>query len=83
MTPSPASSAELTPWFPGDVKPARAGVYERKYGTFYEERGYSRWDGRHWYFRNSRINSAAIDPAISINQSRQWRGLAHPPKGAK
>jgi hypothetical protein len=73
---------DFTPWFPGDVKPARPGVYQRKYGAFQEETGYSRWDGKRWYFRATTPEMAARDSTETINPHRAWRGLAEEPKHA-
>jgi hypothetical protein len=41
-----SADRDLTPWFPGTVKPARPGVYER---TDHDEMwDFARWDGRRW-----------------------------------
>lgn len=65
----------LTPWYPGDVKPVREGVYERRrigVGTPY----YSYWNGRWWGLlcitpTTARHNSRHT----SIVQNREWRGV--------
>jgi len=65
----------LTPWFPGDVRPARPGVYQR------QSRDYSYWDGRHWHAERPDMKTAYMlgdsNPA-PILQSVSWRGRRHP-----
>ena len=70
------SKEKLTPWFPGNVKPARAGVYETKLGLF---GGYSRWTGK---FRTDTEQTKKDANRCSLRgaQAKQWRGLATPPK---
>lgn len=64
-----------TPWFPGDVKPFRVGVYERElFGIWF-----SRWDGRDWRVSNSTTRGANREAAVSPLQSTPWRGLARKP----
>lgn len=70
-------TAKLTPWFPGDVKPVRPGVYLRELGG---EPYYSRWDGFSWKFSQKTIRMAAREKQTSLNQGTPWRGLAKEPK---
>ncbi|MEO8080673.1 MAG: hypothetical protein ABI641_09095 [Caldimonas sp.] len=66
-----ATTALLTPWLDGSLRPARQGVYGR------DDDGYSCWDGRLW-------RAAAVTPAEASRQTvagprpRRWRGLARP-----
>jgi hypothetical protein len=71
-------SKKLTPWFPGDVKPARVGVYEKDLddGVF----KFSLWDGRKWRFCRESVGSALRQRERSAWQWANWRGLASEPK---
>jgi hypothetical protein len=66
-----------TPWFSGDQKPARVGVYEREYGDYGV---FSFWDGGWWC-----SGETTPDKALSRAMSRswygavKWRGLARKP----
>ena len=68
----------LTPWFPGDVKPARPGVYQRDFGR---ERKYAYWTGSAW-----KLGSATPEGAeacndyspVQLNTTVCWRGLTEP-----
>lgn len=73
---------KYTPWFSGDVKPVRPGVYETdsKGSPF---RCFQFWDGVKW-------GLASITPAIahacagttSLCQDDAWRGLTKEAKHA-
>ncbi|TXD58891.1 hypothetical protein FUT88_13535 [Ralstonia sp. TCR112] len=72
--------SKLTEWFPGELKPVRPGLYERKYlqvtGGF---RAWLEWfDGKEWHHRKPE----AGDDLACLNQERQWRGLANEPQEA-
>lgn len=69
---------KLTPWFPGDVKPVRPGVYERKVVVL--RRYYSRWTGSRWLTIEDSAQRAAQSNYQSMYQDLPWRGLAEPPK---
>lgn len=56
---------KLTDWFPGDVKPARKGIYQRDYGIDSIE---DYWSGRVWRY--------AENGTVCLSQNRPWRGLA-------
>lgn len=74
------SEENLTPWFPGDVKPVRKGVYQRRAGFLGV---YSYWNGRFWCLGDNSPFGAKDSFAISHAsqaQSKPWRGLATPPK---
>lgn len=74
------SKPKLTPWFPGGVKPARVGIYEREWpdliGPFY-----ARWDGFYWGLSRKTVDEAigAIDHWEIAHPDRRWRGLASNP----
>lgn len=74
------SELKLTPWFPGHVKPARAGVYETD-SRGHSQRCYQYWSGSVWGFSEKSPFMAAqfqIGDA-SIFQNDKWRGLACEP----
>lgn len=68
---------KLTPWFPGDVKPVRPGVYSRLF------RGrrplYARWDGDKWMGADLTTFKAEKMTCRSLWESLPWRGLAQDP----
>lgn len=74
------SKDKLTPWFPGDVKPTRKGVYEVSEDN---NRWYSYWNGKTWGWISmwpdiayDRRNNFKFSP----KQMGDWRGLAQDPK---
>jgi hypothetical protein len=73
---------KVTPWFPGTVKPARRGVYERDWldgGPNW----FSYWNGKKWGSGDNDAEGAAQHEntdVISDHQKLPWRGLAQPPK---
>jgi hypothetical protein len=73
---------KLTPWFPGTVKPARVGVYERKHaeGVY----AWSRWSGKYWIATAwLRAENANARRGKSGYQALPWRGLASDPGASK
>ena len=76
------SARKVTPWFGGDVKPVRAGVYERKIpdsGT-----AYWNFDGRHWNYGGDSTPTNVGSIGLAFNQNMPWRGLAaDPQKGGR
>jgi len=70
---------KLTPWFSGDQKPARPGVYERDYGDSPCEFGsvvwFCRWGGAYWYAPSRSHGLASTENNVSIRQSLPWRGI--------
>jgi hypothetical protein len=71
------SKTKLTPWFTGDVKPVRPGVYQRRgvNGRVY----YSRWPGDNWLFGLWYTPSDASHLFLhraSMHQALPWRGIA-------
>lgn len=72
-------SKKLTPWFPGDVKPVRDGVYERRSnidGMAY----FSLYRGGDWWQMTSSFFTSVNSKFRSDRQSLPWRGLAKAPK---
>ncbi len=73
---------KLTPWFSGDQKPVRVGVYERKYGEADDDEAglYCYWDGLHWHAWEATAYGAYIhvnlrNPHYSAFQYEPWRGV--------
>jgi hypothetical protein len=70
-----------TPWFRGNVKPVREGVYERVPTDATSK--FSYWNGSYWCVSDVSVDGAADEQqSDSIDQSARWRGLAEPPKKA-
>jgi hypothetical protein len=67
---------KLTDWFPGDVKPALTGLYQREYGNDWLTKLPDYWDGRVWRYKRP-------EGLIATNQERRWRGLAEDPAKVK
>lgn len=66
----------VTPWFPGDVKPVRVGVYERALCAT----PWSCWDGVHWMLPGRTPDEAMKHyDRPSASQEKPWRGLAADP----
>lgn len=70
-------SKKLTPWFPGDVKPVRAGVYETDSEQIGGTRTFQRWTGKQWGLCTS--DASFAPPFMSAYQNPKWRGLAKKP----
>lgn len=65
---------KLTPWFSGDQKPVRPGVYERDYGT--RNPWFCHWDGSRWGMSGETSDKAvAWRHWASVNQCIRWRGI--------
>ena len=73
---------KLTPWFSGDAKPVREGVYQVAYWNK-DQTSYSYWDGSKWGYSFS--DRAAHDDIYlafkhrdtnGFKQSMPWRGVA-------
>ena len=70
----------LTPWFPGDVQPVRAGVYQVE-AMSWELVLYAHWSRRGWGWPSITLNVAAshLYRKHKFASSRgEWRGLAAP-----
>jgi hypothetical protein len=68
---------EKTRWYDGSVKPARDGVYERRftlggdcfyYAMFLQDKWRVGW-------LEDRFDNAVLEKGISIYQNDPWRGL--------
>ena len=70
---------KLTKWIPGNVKPVRVGVYQRKYDS--GDVQYSYWNGKFWsvYGETPEEAESWVDTP-STGQTLRWRGLARKPK---
>lgn len=69
---------KLTPWFSGDVKPVRPGVYRRRFRHFLFGMQFCRWDGKHWHVGAKRVRTAAIVNAVSwiqLDNVTEWQGV--------
>lgn len=64
---------ERTPWFSGAFKPARPGVYERRYvsGTVL----FAEWTGYNWLYGHRTPRLAIRERNVSWANA-SWRGLA-------
>lgn len=65
---------QVTSWYPGSIKPVRAGVYERIFsndGSVF----LSYWDGLTW--------CREADHQPSLYQQIKWRGRTYPYPGYK
>lgn len=71
-------TAELTPWFNGQIKPVRPGVYERE---FPNRALYAEWTGVQWLCARLSVKGAIKERDVSLQQDTiHWRGLAQEPK---
>ncbi len=67
---------KLTPWFSGDQKPVRMGVYQRAYADAGEK--YCYWDGQYWGSPTVTAKGAdhwSFATNESIYQNLPWRGV--------
>lgn len=65
---------KLTPWFIGDQKPVRPGVYGRDYGT--RNLWFCHWDGFRWGMSgDTPENAVAWRHWASLEQGLPWRGI--------
>lgn len=72
-------SKEMTPWFPGDVKPVRVGAYQTD-GETGDPECFQHWDGTTWgYLAFCAEEAAPSDGFPSQRQNSKWRGLAKKP----
>ena len=73
--------SKYTPWFPGHIKPVRAGVYQQKLLSGVV--GYQHWDGIKWFswFKTADLAVTGRLYAGHRFQNDAWRGLASPAGG--
>lgn len=69
-----------TPWFSGDLKPVRPGVYERMFSTWtgrHDLVQFSYFDGNHWYLAGETVSDALnrMSLGATMSQSLPWRGV--------
>ncbi len=65
---------KLTPWFSGDQKPIRVGVYEVKYPFPFPV--YSYWDGADWKTITISVKAAYKHKRFADKvQNLPWRGV--------
>ena len=73
-----SAAPAVTEWFPGDMLPARIGVYQRRCGGDWT---YSLWDGARWSFSAATVARAwQFGSVESLAQDKAWRGLAQEPR---
>lgn len=75
-------SKKFTPWFPGDVKPVRKGVYQQISGIG-REVGYQYWDGYFWFAWDEEKAGALREYKHgyrACTQNDKWRGLTEEAK---
>jgi hypothetical protein len=79
---------KLTEWFPGSIKPARKGVYQRQLPQ--QGISYARWNGEYWLRavpwllpRPAWERQNRKPAALSFNQDAPWRGVTSKPRGSK
>ena len=66
---------KLTPWFSGDQRPVRDGVYQRDYGNGGPP-FYAKWARGWWWVGSPQPEFAAVEQKESIYQDVSWRGVA-------
>jgi hypothetical protein len=76
---------KLTPWFSGDLKPHRPGVYECDWREmdWMGGRWYNEWDGKRWRLgcyspeehAGLKRRKERVNPDIAKRALRRWRGL--------
>lgn len=73
---------KMTPWFGGNKKPKRIGVYQRDYGSRHlpGDLVYSMWNGKEWLSYGDSPDAAESRKYASVDQDADWRGLASPPE---
>ena len=77
------SKQKLTPWFGGEINPARPGVYQTRPHTRTTLPLYQSWDSEMWGGWASSIEEAHDNRKYcSRQQSPKWRGLASDAKEA-
>lgn len=74
---------KLTDWFPPEVLPACAGVYEKEPPEGDSVKWFQYWDGKRWWYGEDTPEETAEKFESRRSKSwptpRRWRGLAEPP----
>ena len=65
---------KLTEWYPGDVKPVRVGVYQRRYPN--NAIMYCYWNGLFFFAGEYTVNKAIVYKFDTLRQNLPWRGVA-------
>jgi hypothetical protein len=68
-------TAQMTEWYPPEIKPVRVGWYESTPWLKYGDGDRNWWNGRQWIWFEKGYPCS--------EQSRHWRGLAADPAVAK
>lgn len=67
-----------TPYFSGDIKPARPGVYLRRHydGVNGYDSFYSKWNGKHWLLNSPNFETASNVNSLGVSawQNIPWCG---------
>ncbi len=79
-SPTPPKPQKVTPWFPWNVAPVRAGWYELR-GYNIDEGMPMMWSGCQWgYWIPNPINSVhQMWVHWAMDSTDEWRGLARKP----
>lgn len=67
------TAVKPTPWFPGEAKPVREGVYQRMYHNNSKDIRYCFWDGELWHAGYPVIET--FSRGIAHYQNLPWRGI--------
>lgn len=78
------AAPKLTPWFDGDVRPVRPGLYRvwRKVVVGFPSDSYLRWTGVRWlHTAHSGGGEILVDAPATMckTDGDRWRGLAQDP----
>ncbi len=66
---------KFTPWFPSEITPVHAGVYQ-----VWNSRTYAYWNGKKWGWAMRSVNEAnCLRITNGADQFKTWRGLAEKP----
>ncbi len=72
------SEAQMTPWFPANMKPVRTGVYEVRLDGASSLMAYAFWSGDRWGAMSSTLQMAPTQKyafADWASQNKRWRGF--------
>lgn len=71
------TAVKPTPWFPGESKPVRKGVYQRMYNKNPKDIRYCFWDGQLWRVGYMNIEDSAdwYCRGFAHDQKLPWRGI--------
>jgi len=66
------ATPQMTPWYPGWIKPFRPGLYIRRNRIGYTAMQY--WNGDNWFCYYGRPADCSV--LASFQDTLEWRGLA-------